>query len=136
MHDKLFEAALGIGAPWAVKAVTFDEGARRLTVLIDFVPGSRLSKLYAGRSEATVNTIHHQAVNKLGRGLEVEAYAVPDDIVESIRWRGPSYVRGVLLRGFELVEHIVDPPMAGSMQDVWIARKTGVTPASTQTRCK
>lgn len=41
MHDKLFEAALGISAPWAVKAVTFDEAARRLTVLIDFTPGSR-----------------------------------------------------------------------------------------------
>ena len=31
----------------------------------------------------------------LGRGLEVEAYAIPDDVVEAIRWRGPSYVRGV-----------------------------------------
>jgi putative glutamine amidotransferase len=59
------------------------------------VPGSQLSNLYPGRAEATVNTIHHQAVDKLGRGLEIEAYAVPDDVVESIRWRGPSYVRGV-----------------------------------------
>jgi len=60
-----------------------------------FVPDSPLAKLYPGRTEATVNTIHHQAVNKLGRGLEIEAYAVPDDVVEAIRWRGPSYVRGV-----------------------------------------
>jgi putative glutamine amidotransferase len=59
------------------------------------VPGSQLAKLYPGRTEATVNTIHHQAVHKLGRGLEIEAYAVPDDVVEAIRWRGPSYVRGV-----------------------------------------
>jgi len=59
------------------------------------VPGSNLAKLYPGRTEATVNTIHHQAVNKLGRGLDVEAFAIPDDIVEAIRWRGPSYVFGV-----------------------------------------
>ena len=42
-----------------------------------------------------MNTIHHQAVNKLGRGMIVEALAVPDGIVEAIRWRGPSYVMGV-----------------------------------------
>ena len=59
------------------------------------VPGSRLAELYPERAEATVNSIHHQAVDKLGRGLEVEAYAIPDDVVEAIRWRGPSYVRGV-----------------------------------------
>ena len=40
MHDKLFESALGISAPWAVKSVDFDAQARRLTVLIDFVPGT------------------------------------------------------------------------------------------------
>jgi putative glutamine amidotransferase len=60
-----------------------------------FVPGTRLANLYPERTEATVNTIHHQAVDKLGRGLDVEAFAIPDDVVEAIRWRGPSYVLGV-----------------------------------------
>jgi transposase len=41
MHDKLFESALGISAPWCVKTVDFDAAAKRLTVLIDFVPGTR-----------------------------------------------------------------------------------------------
>ena len=41
MHDKLFESALGIGAPWSVKSVEFDAAAKRLTVLIDFAPGTR-----------------------------------------------------------------------------------------------
>ena len=54
-----------------------------------------MAKLYPSREEALINTIHHQAVNKLGRGLIVEATAVPDGIVEAIRWRGPSYVFGV-----------------------------------------
>jgi putative glutamine amidotransferase len=62
---------------------------------VRFVPDSRLAKLYGGRSEATINTIHHQAVKKLGRGLLVEATSVPDDVIEAIRWRGPSYVLGV-----------------------------------------
>ena len=43
MHDKLFESALGISAPWSVKSVEFDAQAKRLTVLIDFTPGSRFA---------------------------------------------------------------------------------------------
>ena len=41
MHDKLFEAVLGINAPWSVKSVEFDVAAKLLTVLIDFAPGTR-----------------------------------------------------------------------------------------------
>jgi len=43
MSAKLFEAALGIVAPWAVKTVQFDASAKTLTVLIDFTPGSRFA---------------------------------------------------------------------------------------------
>jgi putative glutamine amidotransferase len=62
---------------------------------VRFVPDGRLAKLYPDHAEATINTIHHQAVKKLGRGLLVEAMSQPDNIVEAIRWRGPSYVLGV-----------------------------------------
>ena len=41
MTAKLFEAALGIAAPWSVKSVEFDEAAKVLTVLVDFEPGTR-----------------------------------------------------------------------------------------------
>jgi transposase len=41
MHDRLFETALGIGTPWFVKSVEFDETAKRLTVGVDFAPGTR-----------------------------------------------------------------------------------------------
>lgn len=41
MHDKLFEAALGITAPWFVSGVRFDETSKVLTVGIDFATGSR-----------------------------------------------------------------------------------------------
>lgn len=43
MTGKVFEAALGIAAPWSVASVDFDEGAKLLTVLIDFKPGSRFA---------------------------------------------------------------------------------------------
>lgn len=43
MTAKVFEAALGIAAPWSVVSVEFDEAAKRLTVLIDFKPGSRFA---------------------------------------------------------------------------------------------
>ena len=41
MHDKLFEASLGIGDSWSVKSVEFDAAAKLLAVLIDFAPGTR-----------------------------------------------------------------------------------------------
>ena len=41
MHDKLFEAALGIQSPWVVTSVRFDEAAKVLTVVIDFERGTR-----------------------------------------------------------------------------------------------
>ena len=41
MHDKLFEAALGIEEPWYVQGVDFDTARKTLTIAIDFVAGSR-----------------------------------------------------------------------------------------------
>ena len=43
MTSKVFEAALGIAAPWSVGSVDFDEAAKVLTVQIDFKPGSRFA---------------------------------------------------------------------------------------------
>ena len=43
MSAKLFETALGIGTPWSVTTVEFDEAAKVLTVLVDFEPGTRFS---------------------------------------------------------------------------------------------
>ena len=41
MTAKLFETALGIGEPWSVSGVDFDEGSKVLTILVDFKAGSR-----------------------------------------------------------------------------------------------
>jgi transposase len=43
MTERVFETALGIGAPWFVNGVNFDAGARTLTINIDFVAGSRFA---------------------------------------------------------------------------------------------
>lgn len=42
-----------------------------------------------------VNSSHHQAVAKLGDGLEVEAWSASDDIVEQVRLRGHPFALGV-----------------------------------------
>jgi transposase len=43
MTGKVFEAALGVGEPWSVASVDFDEAAKVLSVLIDFKAGSRFA---------------------------------------------------------------------------------------------
>lgn len=61
---------------------------------VRILPGSGLARLYAGRGEGVINSIHHQGVKDLGRGLAVEAEA-PDGLPEAIRWQGDGYVFGM-----------------------------------------
>jgi len=42
-----------------------------------------------------VNSSHHQAVDSLGKGLEVEAWCAKDDIIEQIRLRNYPFALGV-----------------------------------------
>lgn len=62
---------------------------------IQFAPESALAQLFAGKREAMVNSIHHQAVKDLGRDLVVEAVSGPDNIVEAIRYRKARFVMGL-----------------------------------------
>jgi putative glutamine amidotransferase len=62
---------------------------------VRFEPGSRLGEIYAGQVTATVNSIHHQAVDRLGSDLMVEARSEEDGIVEAIRAKGSLFVAGV-----------------------------------------
>jgi transposase len=43
MTDRLFEAALGIAAPWYVAGTAFDAQVRTLTIRVDFKAGSRFA---------------------------------------------------------------------------------------------
>jgi putative glutamine amidotransferase len=62
---------------------------------IRFEPGARLAELYDGRDGGRVTSIHHQAVDRLGADLQVEARSGEDGIVEAIRARGSAFVVGV-----------------------------------------
>ncbi len=75
-----------------VDKVEYDQ----LTHAITFEPDSRLAKLYGeGQGGGLVNSIHHQAIDRLGSDLCVEARSSEDGIVEAIRARGESFVAGV-----------------------------------------
>jgi putative glutamine amidotransferase len=53
-----------------------------------FEEASRLAKI-AGTVEAPVNSSHHQAVERVGKGLHVTAHA-PDGTIEAVEWTGDS----------------------------------------------
>lgn len=58
-------------------------------------PGSGLARLYGELGPRRVVSIHHQAIDRLGRDLVVEARSLEDHIVEAIRMNGKSYVCAV-----------------------------------------
>ena len=58
-------------------------------------PSSGLARLYGELGPRRVVSIHHQAIDRLGRDLVVEARSLDDDIVEAIRMNGKSYVCAV-----------------------------------------
>jgi putative glutamine amidotransferase len=63
---------------------------------IKIVSGTLLDKLYPHQTPLKINSIHHQAIKDLGEELIIQAYSVPDHIIEAI-WldRNDQYVLGV-----------------------------------------
>lgn len=61
---------------------------------VEFLPGSRLSDLYEGASSRRVVSIHHQAIDRLGNDLVVEARSCGDGLIEAVRMRGNTHVCG------------------------------------------
>jgi gamma-glutamyl-gamma-aminobutyrate hydrolase PuuD len=59
---------------------------------VSIVPGSGLARLYPGVERGRINSIHHQSIKQLGRGLAVEARADPDGVIEAIRHTDKRYV--------------------------------------------
>lgn len=58
-------------------------------------PGSGLARLYGELGPRRVVSIHHQAIDRLGRDLAVEARSSDDGVVEAIRMKGKGYVCAV-----------------------------------------
>jgi hypothetical protein len=59
--NQLFAAALGIGSPWSVTAVDFDASQRRLTIHVDFAPGTR----FAHPRAAGEHPVHDTEIKRL-----------------------------------------------------------------------
>jgi gamma-glutamyl-gamma-aminobutyrate hydrolase PuuD len=53
-----------------------------------------LSSLYGGMEEAQVNSIHHQGIDRLGEGLQIEALS-HDGVIEAVSHQGEPFVVGV-----------------------------------------
>lgn len=62
---------------------------------LQFVEGSSLAQLLPKQSNRLVNSIHHQAVKRLGRDISVEAVSDSDGIIEAIRHKKSKFVVGL-----------------------------------------
>lgn len=51
---------------------------------ITIKPQSWLSSIYAGKTRAQVNSVHHQGIDRLAPEFQVEAYSTQDQIIEAI----------------------------------------------------
>ncbi|MGH7386091.1 MAG: gamma-glutamyl-gamma-aminobutyrate hydrolase family protein [Candidatus Rokuibacteriota bacterium] len=71
---------------------------------VKVTPGTRLAGTL-GTDELEVNSMHHQAIDRLGRGLTAVAWA-PDQLVEGVELADPArFVLGVQWHPEEMVGH-------------------------------
>jgi len=83
---------------------------------VAFESGTRLA-LIAGKTEAVINSSHHQAIAEPGKNLRVTARA-PDGIVEGVEWTGDSnWVVGVQWHP----ERMPDDPFAQRLFQQFVA---------------
>lgn len=62
---------------------------------IHLTEGGLLDGLFDTKPMARVNSIHHQAVNTLGRDIIVEATSTEDQVIEAIRYSKSNFVVGL-----------------------------------------
>lgn len=73
---------------WAIYDQNFHE--------VRIEPGTRTTRIFSPLSRGIVNTVHHQGIKSLGRGLVAEAFCMSDGIIEAISHENPElYVYGV-----------------------------------------
>lgn len=62
---------------------------------VSILPDTHLHRLYEGQTSGTINSIHHQSIKDLAPDFVVEATSPQDDIIEAIRYIGPSDAQDV-----------------------------------------
>jgi transposase len=137
MTEKLFEAALGIGAPWYVAGADFNAQARTLTIRVDFASGSR----FAVPEVAGEHPVH-DTVSKRYRHLNffqhecfldvrVPRVKLPDGAVRQIEppWAGK-------LSGFTLLFEALVLLLCQQMTFAAAARLVGETRHRVATICE
>jgi transposase len=128
MHDRLFEAALGITPPWFVAGVRFDEPSRVLTVGIDFTAGSRFAVEGAAGEHSVHDTVtktyRHLNFFQHECALEVRTPRVrlPDGSVRLVK---PPFAGK--LSGFTLLFEALVLMLAPQMPIAAVARTVGIS---------
>ncbi|MBS0307773.1 MAG: type 1 glutamine amidotransferase [Proteobacteria bacterium] len=79
--------------PTAIEHVNALYDSHRHAII--FPQESSLAPLFADQPEPMVNSIHHQAINNLGRDVGIEAISRSDNIIEAIRYRKARFVMGL-----------------------------------------
>ena len=126
MTNQLFEAALGINAPWYVQGVDFDAAKRQLTIAVDFVAGSR----FAYPDVAGEHPVHDTQIKRLRHlnffqhecylEVRVPRVRLPDG---SVRLVEPDWVGQ--LDGFTLLFEALVLMLAQQMPFAAVARIVG-----------
>jgi transposase len=128
MHDRLFEAALGIAPPWFVAGVRFDEASKVLTLGIDFTAGSRFAVDGAGDAcpahDTVTKTYRHLNFFQHECVLEVRTPRVklPDGSVHLVK---PPFAGK--LSGFTLLFEALVLMLAPQMPLAAVARTVGIS---------
>ena len=58
---------------------------------IEIKKDSGLSQLYSNTLQGRVNSVHHQSIKELGKGLHVEALCPTDGVIEAVRLQCEDY---------------------------------------------
>jgi putative glutamine amidotransferase len=99
------------------------ESGRRTTHTVRIETGSRLASIVGGE-DLDVNSFHHQAADRLGRGLRAVAWA-PDGVIEGIEDTEPGFYLGVQWH----VETLVDRPRHARLFAALVAAAAGESAA-------
>lgn len=88
--------------------------------------GSRLASVL-GRQSAEVNSLHHQAVDRLADGLAATAWA-PDGVVEAVEGTGGAFLLGVQWHAEGLIERREQRLLLSAFVDSAASRRAGAVP--------